>query len=68
MALQPAVGGRAAVRTQATAADERQVLCKQDTSPAGPSTQYLRSLVPKTILLIVFVTRVLEYRVLEPSG
>ena len=36
--------------------------------PEGPSTQYLRSLVPKTILLMVFGTRVLKYWVLGPSG
>ena len=36
--------------------------------PEGPSTQYLRSLVPKTIPLMVFGTRVLKYWVLGPSG
>ena len=34
----------------------------------GPSTKYLRFLVPKTILLMVFGTRVLKYWVLGPSG
>ena len=36
--------------------------------PEGPSTQYLRSMVPKTIPLMVFGTRVLNYGVLGPSG
>ena len=36
--------------------------------PEGPSTQYLRFLVPKTILLMVFGPRVLKYWVLGPSG
>ena len=36
--------------------------------PEGPSTQYLRTLVPKTIPLMVFGTRVLKYWVLGPSG
>ena len=36
--------------------------------PEGPSTQYLRTLVPKTIPLMVFATRVLKYWVLGPSG
>ena len=36
--------------------------------PEGPSTQYLRTLVPKTIALMVFGTRVLKYWVLGPSG
>ena len=35
--------------------------------PEGPSTQYLRFLVPKTILLMVFGTRDLKYWVLGPS-
>ena len=35
---------------------------------AGPSTQYLRTLGPKTMLLMVFGTRVLKYWVLGPSG
>ena len=34
----------------------------------GPSTQYLRTLVPNSILLMVFGTRVLKYWVLGPSG
>ena len=34
----------------------------------GPSTQYLRSLVPNTIKGMVFATRVLKYWVLGPSG
>ena len=34
----------------------------------GPSSQYLRSLVPKTIPLMVLGTRVLEYWVLGPAG
>ena len=38
------------------------------TSPEGPSTQYLRSLIPKAIPLMVFGTRVLQYWVLGPSG
>ena len=37
------------------------------TGPEGPSTQYLRSLVPKTILLMEFGTRDLEYWVFGPS-
>ena len=36
--------------------------------PEGPSSQYLRSLVPKTIPLMVFGPRVLKYCVLGPSG
>ena len=36
--------------------------------PEGPSTQYLRTLVPKTIPLMAFGTRVLKYWVLGPSG
>ena len=36
--------------------------------PEGPSTQYLRTLVPKTIPSMVFGTRVLKYWVLGPSG
>ena len=34
----------------------------------GPSTQYLRTLVPKSTTLMVFGTRVLKYWVLGPSG
>ena len=34
----------------------------------GPSTQYLRSLVPNTIKSMVFGTRKLKYWVLGPSG
>ena len=34
----------------------------------GPSTQYLRTLVPKTIPLMAFGTRVPRYWVLGPSG
>ena len=36
--------------------------------PEGPSTQYLRTLVLKTIPLMVFGTRDLKYWVLGPSG
>ena len=36
--------------------------------PEGPSTQYLRTLVPKAIKGMVFGTRVLTYWVLGPSG
>ena len=36
--------------------------------PKGPSTQYLRSLVPNTIKSMVFGTRNLKYWVLGPSG
>ena len=36
--------------------------------PKGPSTQYLRTLVPKTIPSRVFGTRVLQYWVFGPSG
>ena len=36
--------------------------------PEGPSTQYLRTLVPNTIPLVDFGTRVLKYWVLGPSG
>ena len=39
-----------------------------NTTPEGSTTQYLRSLVPKTILLMVFGTRVLKYWVLGRSG
>ena len=34
----------------------------------GPSTQYLRTLVPKAIEGMVFGIRVLKYWVLGPSG
>ena len=37
-------------------------------NPQGPSTQYLRSLVPNTIKSMVFGTRNLNYWVLGPSG
>ena len=37
-------------------------------SPEGPSTQYLRTLVPHTIPLMVWGTRILKYWVLGPSG
>ena len=36
--------------------------------PEGPSAQYLRLLVPETILGMVFGTRVLKHWVLGPSG
>ena len=36
--------------------------------PEGPSTQYSRTLAPKTIPLMVFGTRVLQHWVLGPSG
>ena len=36
--------------------------------PEGPSSQDLRCLAPKTILLMAFGTRVLKYWVLGPSG
>ena len=36
--------------------------------PGGPSTQYLRCLVPNTIKNMVFGTTVLKYWVLGPSG
>ena len=36
--------------------------------PEGPSTRYLRSLVPETIPSMAFGTRVLTYWVLGPSG
>ena len=36
--------------------------------PLGPSTQYLRTLVPKTLMGMVFGTRVLKCWVLGPSG
>ena len=38
------------------------------TSPKGPSTQYRRTLVPKTLPLMAFGTRVLEDWVLGPLG
>ena len=37
-------------------------------SPEGPRTQYLRLLVPKTILLMVFGNRILRYWILGPSA
>ena len=37
-------------------------------APQGPSTHYLRFLVPKTIVLLVFGTRELTHWVLEPPG
>ena len=40
----------------------------QQYSPEGPSTQYLRTLVPKAIPLMVFGTRVVEYWVIGPAG
>ena len=36
-------------------------------SPEGPSTQYLRTLVPKTIPFMAFGTRILKHWVLGPS-
>ena len=36
--------------------------------PEGPSTQYSRTLGPKTIPLMAFGTKVLKYWVLGPSG
>ena len=39
-----------------------------DRIPEGPSTQHLRTLVPKAIDGMVFGTRVLKYWVLGPSG
>ena len=54
--------------------------CQETKCPGGPSTQYLRTLVPKTTKSMVFGmvpktsksmvfgTRDLEYRVLGPSG
>ena len=36
--------------------------------PEGPSAQYVRTLVPKTIHLIAFGTKLLKYSVLGPSG
>ena len=41
---------------------------EEDYSPEGPSTQYLRTLVPQTIFQMVFGTRVLKYAILGPSG
>ena len=41
---------------------------KRNQNPEGPSTQYLRLLVPKTILFMVFGTRELKCEVLGPSG
>ena len=42
---------------------------KQRTFPECPSTQHLRTLVPKTIpLVMVFGTRVLKYWALGPAG
>ena len=39
-----------------------------ETTPEGPSTEYLGTLVPKTIPLMIFGTRSLKYWVLGPSG
>ena len=36
--------------------------------PEGPSTQYLRTMVPNTIKRMAFGTRVLKYWLLGPSG
>ena len=50
---------------------ESSVACASHPStshPEGPSTQYLRTLVPKTIPLAVFGTKGLKYWVLGPSG
>ena len=41
---------------------------REEAFPEGPSTQYFRFLVPKTIFFMVFGTRVLKYWVLGPSG
>ena len=46
----------------------RAVFCNRKTTPEGPSTQYLRTLVPNTIKGMVFGTRDLRYWVLRPSG
>ena len=37
-------------------------------NPEGPSTQYSRFLVPKTLPLMAFGTSVLEYWYLDPLG
>ena len=42
--------------------------CQSLQFPEGPSSQYLRSLVSKTIPLMVFGTGNLKYWVLGPSG
>ena len=42
--------------------------CQPEATKGGPSTQYLRCLVPKTIVLMVLETRELKYLVLGPSG
>ena len=42
--------------------------CEGGSFPKGPSTQYLRTLVPKANKGMVFGTRVLQYWVLGPSG
>ena len=36
--------------------------------PEGPSTQYLRTLIPKIIKSMVFGARNLKYWILGPSG
>ena len=41
---------------------------KPEANPKGPSTQSVRTLVPKTIKSLVFETRTLKYWVLGPSG
>ena len=39
-----------------------------DFKPRGPSTQYLKTLAPKTIPLMIFGTNVFSYWVLGSSG
>ena len=44
------------------------MLSGMDANPEGPSTQYLRLLVPKTMPLMVLGARNQKYRVLGPDG
>ena len=67
----PAFGLEHADALAAISRSKRLVMCDQHATmpfPHSPSTQCLRSLVPKTIALMVFGTSVLTYWVLEPSG
>ena len=49
-------------------ADPKSKPSTRPTEVHGPSTQHLRTLVPKTIKGIVFGSRNLEYWVIGPSG
>ena len=66
MAARKGLEGVPAIRSQGSLGDSGNLLLDLK-NPEGPSTQHLRSLVPKAINSMVFGTRVLKYWVLGPS-